>query len=97
MALADADIKVFSESDLEALDKVYEAFGGMSGRELSDMSHIFPEWTFYSNLLADKGQKNSYRIDLDHFFEDGPERAFFSESPELLALTQEMYHQYNRV
>lgn len=97
MALADADIKVFSESDLEALDKVYEAFGGMSARELSDMSHNFPEWTFYSSLLADKEQKNSYRIDLDHFFENGPEGDFFNESAEMLELTHDLYHQYNRV
>ncbi|MBQ6911768.1 MAG: SocA family protein [Bacteroidales bacterium] len=97
MALADADLKVFSESDLEALDKVYETYGQMSAMELSEMSHNFPEWTFYSNLLADKELKNSYRIDLDHFFENGPEGKFFNESPEMLELTQELYRQYNRV
>lgn len=43
-----------------------------------------------------KEQKNSYRVDLDHFFEDGPKNNFFSESKELLNLTQELYHQYNR-
>lgn len=96
MALAEADLQVFSESDQEALDKVYEVFGGMSAKELSRLSHRFPEWTFYSNLLADKEQKNSYRIDLDHFFEDGPESEFFCESREMLELTQELYHQYNR-
>lgn len=97
MALADADLKVFSDSDQEALDKVYEAFGSMDGKELSDLSHKFPEWTFYRDLLKDKEQKNSYRVDLDHFFEDGPEQSFFNEDKELLSLTQELYHQYNRV
>lgn len=96
MALADADLQVFSESDQEALDRVYEVFGGMSAKDLSKLSHRFPEWTFYSKLLADKEQKNSYRIDLDHFFEDGPESDFFCESREMLELTQELYHQYNR-
>lgn len=97
MALADADLKMFSESDIEALDKVYEAFGWMDAMQLSDLSHRFPEWKFYSNLLSDRDQKNSYRIDLDHFFEEGPEKEFFSESPEMLCLTQELYHQYNRI
>lgn len=97
MALAEADLKVFSDSDQEALDKVWAAFGEMNARELSDLSHQYPEWIFYSNLLKDKAQKNSYRIDLDHFFEDGPENDFFCESKELLDLTQELYHQYNRI
>ena len=97
MALADADLKVFSDSDQEALDKVYDVYGSMSAIELSELSHRFPEWTFYSELLNDREQKNSYRIDLDHFFEDGPENEFFCESKELLDLTKELYHQYNRV
>lgn len=97
MVIAEADLKVFSDSDQEALDKVYEVFGHMDAKELSEFSHRFPEWTFYRDLLKDRDQKNSYRVDLDHFFEDGPENDFFKESPELLNLTQELYHQYNRV
>ena len=96
MALADADLKVFSDSDQEALDKVWEAFGSMDAKQLSELSHQFPEWTFYSGMLNDREQKNSYRVDLDHFFEDGPASDFFCESKELLGLTQELYHQYNR-
>ena len=97
MALTDADLQVFSDSDQDALDKVYAAFGTMDAMQLSDLSHRFPEWIFYREMINDKDQKNSYRIDLDHFFEDGPECDFFCESRELLELTQELYHQYNRV
>lgn len=97
MALTDADLQVFSDSDQDALDKVYATFGDMDAMQLSDLSHRFPEWIFYREMLKDKGQKNSYRIDLDHFFEDGPKNDFFCESKELLELTQELYHQYNRV
>ena len=96
MALTDADLQVFSDSDQDALDKVYEVFGTMDAMQLSDLSHHFPEWTFYREMLNDKEQKNSYRIDLDHFFEDGPENVFFRESREMLELTKELYHQYNR-
>ncbi len=97
MVLHEPDMKVFSDSDQEALDKVYAAYGHLNAMELSELSHHFPEWTFYSSLLSDKKQKNSYRIDLDHFFEDGPEGEFFNESREILELTRELYHQYNRV
>ncbi len=97
MVLHEPDMKVFSDSDQEALDKVYAAYGHLNAMELSELSHHFPEWTFYSSLLSDKKQKNSYRIDLDHFFEDGPEGEFFNESREILELPRELYHQYNRV
>ena len=96
MVLDKADLKVFSDSDQEALDKVWDSFGSMDAKQLSAFSHKFPEWTFYRDLLKDKDQKNSYRVDFDHFFEDCPDSRFFNESKELLALTQELYHQYNR-
>lgn len=96
IALTNADLQVFSDSDQDALDKVYESFGSMDAMQLSDLSHHYPEWTFYREMLNDKEQKNSYRIDLNHFFEDGPESEFFCESREMLELTKELYHQYNR-
>ena len=67
--------------------------------QLSDISHKFPEWTFYKEMLENKDAKNSYKIDLDHFFEDAPkdESQVFNDSSELIELTKELYHQYNRV
>lgn len=95
-ALAEADLKMFSESDQEALDRVYSLYGTLDGKTLSKMSHKYPEWTFYRDLLEDKEQKNSYKVDLAHFFEEGPKCELFNESNELLELTQAMYHEYNR-
>ena len=54
MALSDADLKMFSESDIEALDKVYEAYGSMDGKELSDLSHKFQRDMTYVNCNSDK-------------------------------------------
>ena len=97
-AIAEPDLQVFSESDQRALDEVLAAYNHLSGLQLSELSHKFPEWTFYRDLLENKEAKNSYKIDLDHFFEDAPgcEAKLFNEDRELLALTQELYHQYNR-
>ena len=93
------DLSVFSDSDQKALDCVLQVYGSYNAMKLSDVSHHFPEWTFYRNLLADKGLKNSYKIDLDHFFEDAPQEArqLFDDDKELLSLTKELYHQYNRL
>ena len=94
------DLRVFSDSDQEALDKVYEAYGNLTGKELSRLSHSFPEWTFYESLINDKDEKNSYRVDIDHFFEpcDADYKGLFAaESDELLSLTKQLYHEYNRI
>ena len=98
-AIAEPDLKLFSDSDQEALDKVLMLYNSYDALQLSELSHKFPEWTFYRNLLEDKETKNSYRIDLDHFFEDSPmeDNRLFDDSKELLELTQDLYHQYNRV
>ena len=97
--ISQPDLKVFYDSDNEALDKVLEMYGDYDAKHLSEMSHKFPEWTFYRELLEDEETKNSYRIDFDHFFEDAPleENQLFDDTPELLALTKDLYHQYNRI
>lgn len=97
--IANPDVNVFSESDQAALDKVLSMYGDCDAMQLSELSHQFPEWTFYRDMLKDKDLKNSYKVDLDHFFEDAPASAsqLFDENKELLSLTQELYHQYNRV
>ena len=98
-AIAEPDLKEFSESDLDALNKVLAEYNSYDAIRLSCVSHKFPEWLFYKDMLKNMDSKNSYKIDLDHFFEDAPndERKLFNDSHELLELTQELYHQYNRV
>ena len=97
-SVCDPDLNVFSESDQNALDKVLNLYGNYSALELSNLSHKFPEWTFYQDLLKDKNTKNSYKIDLNHFFEASPEdgKELFADNEELLELTCELYHQYYR-
>lgn len=97
--IAAPDVSVFSESDQDALDKVLAIYGSYDALQLSELSHQFPEWTFYRDMLKDKDSKNSYKVDLDHFFENAPASSsqLFDENKELLSLTQELYHQYNRV
>jgi len=97
-AIAAPDLKAFSDSDQAALDKVLELYGSYDALQLSELSHKFPEWTFYQELLENRDKKNSYRIDMDHFFEDAPaeDSRLFDDSKELLELTRELYHQYQR-
>lgn len=95
-AIKEPDMRVFSDSDREVLDKVLSLFNGLSAKELSDFSHTFPEWKKYQPLIDGKDTKKSYPIDVDLFFEPSEATTFFDESQEILTLTKELYHQYNR-
>ena len=93
-AIKEPDMRVFSDSDREVLDKVIRSFNGLSAKELSDFSLTFPEWKKYQPLIDGKETKKSYPIDVDLFFEPSETATFFDESPEILALTKELYRQY---
>ena len=45
----------------------------------------------------DKNDKNSFPINMDLFFENSDEdnAEIFAQSPEVLEITKEMYHEYN--
>lgn len=95
LAVAQPDLKEFSDSDQDALDKVIEIFGDKSPKELSELSHKFPEWKFYEEMLNDREEKNSYKVNIDHFFEncEDDQSGLFVESEELLSLTKQLYHE----
>lgn len=97
-AICEPDYDEFSESDIEALDKVLACYGNMKATDLSAFSHQFPEWIYYRDLLENKDTKNSYRVHIDHLFEPckADKKKLFDQSDELLALTRELYHQYYR-
>ena len=95
-AVREPDYDEFSESDIDALHKVLDTYGNMKAAELSEFSHQFPEWTYYRDMLEDKDTKNSYRVNIDHFFEpcDADKTGLFNQSEELLALTRDLYHSH---
>jgi uncharacterized phage-associated protein len=88
------DMDVFSESDIEVMDKVWNTYKGMSTNTLISMSHKFPEWKTYEADIIE-GQKKSYIIDTDLFFDAKfqDDIHFFDEKPEVLALACETYNE----
>lgn len=61
--------KVFSKSDLEAMEYAWVKFGKLSKYELSDLTHEYPEWKKHEEFLQKfKRVKMSY----EDFFEDPP-------------------------
>lgn len=98
-ALEEPDLKVFSESDMDAMDKAYQEYGTMNCRQLEEFSHRYPDWKVYQDLIKKEGEKDAHPIDVHLFFQN-PEHdespLFKNDSPELLTLTQDLYFQYHR-
>lgn len=96
-AVKSPDLKEFSESDLVALNRVIELYGDCSGKELSDLSHKYPEWKKYEDMLRDINEKNSFPINLNLMFENSADdySELFDQPSEVLEMTREIYHEFN--
>ena len=92
------DLSEFSESDIDVLERVINLYGELSRNELSELSHKYPEWKQYEDMLHDKKTKNSFPINMDLMFENSTvdESELFDQSPEVLDRTKEIYHEFNR-
>ena len=98
-AIKNPDLRVFSISDREVLDQVFKFYGRMSAKQLSAMSHKFPEWLAYKNFIQNEKCKDSYPINVDYFFDDtdADDKGFFNDSSEALGLARDLYYQNNRI
>ena len=98
-AIKEPDVNAFSDSDQEVLDEIIDKFGAMNGRELSELSHKFPEWKAYEKNLTDSSKKSSYSVNMDFFFLSCPKECadVFDEDPETLELSKDFYHLSNPV
>lgn len=95
-AVTEPDLMVFSDSDQEAIDKILQCYGHMDQYQLERLSHDFPEWMAYKDLLEADNTPKAYKIDLDYFFCDAEKdkSGLFVDDPEFLALTKEMFHEF---
>ena len=92
----EVDMDVFSDSDVEVLNLILKSFDKMSPQALSDLSHNFPEWKRYENNLITGGNKKSYKVDINDFFENYKEESgLFVDDNELLSLTKILYSEMN--
>lgn len=94
-SLKKPDMRVFSESDVEALSLILEKYGRLNQQELSNLSHEFPEWRRFAPEFSGRGKK-SYRVRLGDFFlnyDDG--RGLFNDDEEFLSISKELAPELN--
>lgn len=66
------DTDLLSDSDKEALDFALENFGEYTGFEIAELSHNYPEWKKFKELI-DSGQVARGKISLLDFFKEPSE------------------------
>lgn len=70
-SVADVEARVFSQSDLEALDFAWQNFGRFDQFRLAEITHAFPEWKRHEVALKSPDVSRipmSYR----HFLDNAP-------------------------
>lgn len=81
---------VFSKTDLDCLRKVNDALGDKNQFELSDFSHLFPEWTRHEDALRSGAISREY-MDLLDFFEPAQGEADLLFEQTLKELAKEIF------
>lgn len=91
-SIKEPNLKVFSESDIEVMKLILTTYNDKDQFELSDYSHLFPEWLKHKEKILDNSQGNRYKIVKTDFFKNiDDEYKLFNDSDELLKLTSEIY------
>lgn len=71
-SIKNPDLKVFSQSDREAIRLIYEKFGELSSSQLSTLSHEFPEWKKWKSKLSDPEEGKRFLMSYEDFFDLPP-------------------------
>lgn len=88
-------MSVFSDSDIYAMDLILKMYGDKTAIELSNLSHRFPEWKNYEEMLSDANKKNGYLINKDLFFENYDDgTGLFVDDIQQMNLAKEYFHLY---
>lgn len=83
-----------SETDKEALEFAWNTFGDKDPFELADsITHQYPEWSKFREHFDVNNERGRQPIDLDDFFKNPTEDAFFTTDDSILVASKELYQQ----
>ncbi len=92
VSIAEVDNKIFSESEIEALDFSYKEFGENDALELVNITHRYPEWKKFKNALDSKETTREAMSYKDFF--DNPSNNVkdkFSIDQNILSASKELF------
>lgn len=80
-SIKEPDLKVFSETDIDTIQTIIDKFNDRDEFELSDYSHLFPEWKKYESALKE-GVSSRFPITQLDFFINLEEQSGLFNDPE---------------
>ncbi len=96
-ALIQGNYKVFSQSDIDTLEIVFDKFGHLDHFALSDLSHFFPEWKKHESAL-NKKLSSRYPIEpIDFFINIEENSGLFVDSEDNLNITKSIFEENSKV
>lgn len=95
VSIGEFNPKVFSQKELEVIQLMYDTYGHLTQFEISELSHIFPEWKKYEAALKSTFGSSRFEIDTKMFFENSNDGFhLFSNSEEEI---QDMLEYHNEL
>ncbi len=91
------DLSVFSDTDIECLESVYNNFSDKDQFELAKLTHKYPEWSKHEKDLKGVGKR---RVEMNYkdFFKSGlKEEDLFKQSKSELSLSKESFEELEAV
>jgi hypothetical protein len=94
MSIADTDDKLFSESEVEALDFSFGEFGNYPANKLVDITHKYPEWDKFRSALESK-ETTREPMSYSDFFSNPKDTLEdkFALNPEMLSASKELFEE----
>ncbi len=96
VSLKTVDLDLFSTTDIECLEVVYNAFGDRDQFELAELTHQYPEWKKHEKELK-KGKKSILMDYEDFFVETDKNDLIFGQEKNDLTLAKESFEENSQV
>ncbi len=97
LSVKKGDFSVFSDTDIECLESVYNNFSDKDQFELAELTHKYHEWAKHKRELGREG-KRRVAMDYNDFFEsDSKEEFLFKQSKSELSLAKESFNELKAV
>lgn len=90
ISLKSPDLGVFSKTDIECLESVYNFFGDNDQFELAELTHQYPEWKKHERALRSGKKRLSMKYD-DFFAEADKNDPLFSQKKSELEASRELF------
>jgi uncharacterized phage-associated protein len=90
-SIKDCDLKVFSKTEVEAFDKIFSTYGGLSQFKLSDISHLFPEWKRFESRLKQRISSRYPMSYMDFFSNVNDGFDLFQDPEDMLEISKELF------